>query len=89
MYKDCLSYQYTVSSYKKRKLNNLTVEEKIDLAEDIFIKKDYHENICAWYNVTRETIKTLIRNLEKDPSYLRKTLTKVQDKKEADESILL
>ena len=62
--------------YKKRKLRDLPIEEKLDLVEDIYIKKDYHENISARYQISRETIKSLMRNLKRDPSYLRKTYTK-------------
>ena len=40
--------------------------------KDVMIKKDYHENICARYNISRETIKGLLKNMKNDPSYLRK-----------------
>ena len=60
-------------SRKHRKLRDLQIEEKLELVEDIYIKKDYHENISARYKISRETIKSLMRNLKKDPSYLRKT----------------
>ena len=74
--KDCLQYQYVTKGYKQRKLRDLPIEEKLELVEDIYIKKDYHENISARYKINRETIKSLMRNLKKDPSYLRKTYTK-------------
>jgi len=44
----------------------------LELVDDIYNKKDYHENICARYGVGRESIKSLIKNLQKDPLYLRK-----------------
>ena len=65
MNQDCLQYQYTIQGYKKRKLGDLSIEDKLDLVDDIFNKKDYHENICARYCIKRESIKTLIKNLKK------------------------
>ena len=61
--KDCPKYQYTMQGYKKRKLKDLTMEEKLEVVQDIFVNKDYHENICARYSINRETIKTLMKNL--------------------------
>ena len=66
-----VGYQYTMNGYKKRKLSNLSAEEKVDVMYDIKIKKDYHENVCARYNINRESIKSLMKSIKKDPNYLR------------------
>ena len=65
-----------IRGYKRRKLSELEMEEKLDIVDDIIVKKDYHENICARYNIGRESIKTLLKNLKRDPSYLRKQESK-------------
>ena len=54
----------------------LEIEEKLEIVDDILVKKDYHENICARYNIGRESIKSLFKNLKNDPSYLRKLESK-------------
>ena len=50
----------------------MTIEEKLEVFEDAMVKKDYHENIGARYKIGRESIKTILRNMKKDPAYLRK-----------------
>ena len=40
--KDLPSYQYQARGYKRRKLTDLSVDEKLDVVEDIVVKKDYH-----------------------------------------------
>ena len=74
MRRDITSAQDNVVTigYKKRKLVELTKEEKLDVVEDVVVKKDYHENICNRYNIGRESIKTLLKSIKKDPGYLRK-----------------
>ena len=48
------------------------MEEKLDVVEDVVVKKDYHENICNRYNIGRESIKSLLKSIKKDSGYLRK-----------------
>ena len=69
-------YICSTQGYKKRKLKDLTVEEKLDIVEDVQIKKDYHENICSRYKIGRESIKTLLKNIKRDACYLRKLESK-------------
>ena len=64
------------------------MEEKLEVVDDVMVKKDYHENICARYNITRESIKSLLKNLKNDPSYLRKLESKRQAKLREKELIL-
>ena len=54
------------------------MEEKLDVYDDIMVKKDYHENICSRYRIGRESIRSLLKNMKKDPSYLRKQNKKDQ-----------
>ncbi len=70
--KDIPKYECQIQGYKMRKLTDLTLEEKIDVANDAIFLKDYHQNICSRYNIGRESIKTLLKNLKKDPDYLKK-----------------
>ena len=48
------------------------MEEKLDIVDDVLVKKDYHENVCARYDIGRESIKSLLKKIKKDPQYLRK-----------------
>ena len=61
MLKDEYHYQHQIVGSKRRKLHDLTIDEKIDIVEDAIVKKDYHENICARYNIGRESIKNLLK----------------------------
>ena len=72
MLRDMPEYHHQIKGYKRRKLKDLTVEEKLEVVGDVFIKKDYHDNICARYNIGREQIKTLLKNFKRDPHFLRK-----------------
>ena len=65
-------YQYQIGKNKKRKLTDLSIEEKLEIYDDLKVKKDYHENISARYGIGRESIRTLLKGLQKDPLYLRK-----------------
>ena len=65
-------YVCSIKGYKKRKLTDLEIEEKLEIVEDVMVKKDYHENICSRYNIDRESIKSLLKSIKKDPGYLRK-----------------
>ena len=53
-------------------MKDLTIEEKLEVVSDAVIKKDYHENIGARYNIKREQIKTLLKSFKRDPLFLRK-----------------
>ena len=44
---DLPAYEYQTKPYKRRKLRDLSIEEQIEMAEDMFRRKDYHQNICA------------------------------------------
>ena len=66
------NYHHQIKGYKRRKMKDLTVEEKLEVVSDAIIKKDYHENICARYNIGREQIKNLLNNFKRDPLFLRK-----------------
>ena len=59
-----------IKSYKRRKLRDLSLEEKLEVVTDVKIKKDFHSNICARYNIGRESLKTLLKNLKKDQYHL-------------------
>ena len=74
--RDYPSYVCSGHGYKKRKLVDLEIEEKLEIVEDVMVKKDYHENVCDRYNIDRESIKSLLKNIKKDPGYLRKLETK-------------
>ena len=76
MNRDFPEYVCNIRGYKRRKLAELEMEEKLEIVDDILVKKDYHENICARYNIGRESIKSLFKNLKNDPSYLRKLESK-------------
>ena len=65
-------YEHQIHCYKNRKLPELSLEERIGIVEDIIIKKDYHNNVCTRYNISRESIKSLLRKHKKDPTFLRK-----------------
>ena len=60
------------SGFKKRKLRDLSLEDKVDLIHDVITNKDYHDNICARYSINRESLKSLIKSYKKDPSCFRK-----------------
>jgi len=47
MYQVLDQYPATVSGSKKKKLAELTLLEKLDIYDDVVVKKDYHENVCA------------------------------------------
>ena len=64
-------YEHQIKATKKRNLKELSLDEKICIVEDIIVKKDYHENVCSRYGISRESIKSLLRSYKKDPSYLR------------------
>ena len=81
------TYQCTMHGYKRRKLTDLTLEEKLEVVDDVVVKKDYHENICSRYGIGRESIKTLLRNMKKDPLYLKKLHSK--DKTKLDERAIV
>ena len=66
------NYHHQIKCYKHRKLKDLTIEEKLEVVSDAIVKKDYHENICARYNIKRDQIKTLLKSFKKDPLFLRK-----------------
>ena len=40
--------------------------------DDVLVKRDYHDNICSRYNISRESLKTILKNMKKDSGYLRK-----------------
>ena len=69
---DYPEYICSTAGHKRRKLGDLTVEERIEVADDLIVQKDYHDNICARYSIGRESIKTLLKNMKKDPQYLHK-----------------
>ena len=50
----------------------MSIEEKLEIVDDVKIKKDYHENVCARFGIGRESIKSLLKNIKTDSSYLRK-----------------
>ena len=76
MYKDCFDYQYQTKGWKKRKLIELTIEEKLEVYEAIKIKMEYHQDVADRFKISRETIKTLLKQMKKDPSHLRKNYEK-------------
>ena len=46
MARDFPEYICSTNSYKKKKLSDLTIEDKLEIVNDVMVKKDYHENIC-------------------------------------------
>ena len=70
--KELPCYEHQIRPNKKRKLTELSIEEKLDMYDDLKVKKDYHENICARYQIGHESIKSLLKNMRKDSSYLKK-----------------
>ena len=58
--------------YKKRNLRDMSLEEKLEVIDDVLVKKDYHENICDRYRIGRESIKSLLKSMKRDPNYLKK-----------------
>ena len=48
------------------------MDEKLDIVDDIMVKKDYHQNICDRYNIGTQSIRSLQENLQRDPTHLRK-----------------
>ena len=88
LYQDCAEYECSISGYKRRKLRDLSLEEKIDIVEDVLVKKDYHENICSRYNINRESIKSLFKAIKKDSKYLSKLRSKESTKLKQEHLIL-
>ena len=78
--KDIPDYVCSIKGYKKLKLKDLSIEDKLEIVDDVMVKKDYHENICSRYGIGRESIKSLLKNIKKDPAYLTKLETKRQAK---------
>ena len=72
MNRDFPDYICSTKGYKKRKLSDLDMEEKLEIFDDVMIKKEYHENICARHGIGREFIKTLLKNMKNEPAYLKK-----------------
>ena len=66
----------------------MTIEEKIEIVEDVSVKKHYHENVCSKFGIGRESIKHLLRNIKKDPQYLSKLNQKRISKLNREHSIL-
>ena len=58
----------------------MTIEEKMEIYDDLKVKKDYHENICTRYQIGHESIKSFLKNLKKDPNHLRKLFEKDKTK---------
>ena len=52
-----LLYQYQSPRTKKRKMKELTVEEKIEMGEAVQQQHEYHDDVCSRYNVKRETLR--------------------------------
>ena len=88
MLRDSPSYQHQCARTKRRKLKDLSIEEKIDVLSDAVILKDYHDNICQRYNIGRESLKTLLKNYKNDYAFLRKRNDKEVAKRENKEIIL-
>ena len=70
--RDIPEHQHQMRGTKKRRLLDLSLEEKLQVVDDIMVKKDYHDNVCARYQIGRESLKTLLKNMKADPAYLRK-----------------
>jgi len=45
--RDLPSYEHQIKGNKRRKLTELSIEEKLEICDDVFVKMDYHENISA------------------------------------------
>ena len=88
MHDDDQSYQCSTQNCKRRKLTELTLEEKLGIADDIINKMDYHDNVSARYRVRRESICGLLRSLKKDPAYLQKLHEKEKSKSNKDNLIV-
>ena len=69
-----------MQGYKKRKLTELTIEEKMDAYEDIKIKMDYHQNVANKFNISLQSVTQLVRGIKENPSYFRKQLDKQNDR---------
>ena len=78
--RDLPSYEHQIRGNKRRKLTDLSIEEKLDICDDLMVKMDYHENVSARYNIGRESIRTILKGLKKDPSYIRKQYDKYTSK---------
>ena len=65
-------YQYQVQGYKKRKFSEITIEEKVQIAEAVFVERQYHQDVADKFGVSKETIKNLVMNIKKDSGYLKK-----------------
>ena len=83
LHQDHPEYQYQIQGYKRRKLRELSIDEKIGIVDDVMVKKDSHDNVCSRYGIGRESIKTILKSMKKDPFYLRKQhnkdLTEIRD----------
>jgi len=61
---------------KKRNFHQLTLQEKVDVAHDLYIEKKSLDEIAHKFCVTKELIVRLRLNLKANKKYLDKLITK-------------
>ena len=61
-----------MQGYKKRKLTELTLEEKMRVYEDVKVKMEYHQNVADKHNISLQSVTQLVRGIKENPSYFRR-----------------
>ena len=56
-----------IGKYKKRRMKDLTIAEKIDIVHDALVKHDYYEIIALRYRINTCLVGCLVKKAKQNP----------------------
>ena len=66
----CNQQDYPTGRYRKRRMNELSVNEKICIVHDALIAQDYHKDIALKYRISELLVRTLIKKAKQNKEFL-------------------
>ena len=70
------------SRRKNKTFHQLTLQQKVDIAGDVFLEKSSRDEIAHKYCVSKRLITTLLGNLKKNKNYLEEMIQQYYAKEE-------
>ena len=77
----CKQQDYPTGRYRKRRMNELSINEKINIVHDVLIRQHYHKDIALKYRITKLLVRTLVKKAKRNKEFFNELRTKEDEKR--------
>ena len=77
----CKQEDYPTGRYRKRRMHELSINEKINVVHDILIGQHYQKDIALKYRITAQLVRTLVKKAKGNKEFFNELRMKEDEKR--------